>query len=199
VEIVRAEQVPESADAISPPESVVRPAVVGATVGALVNAALWTSVSALLNLEAGALATLAGVCTGVGVAVSTRGDSGNVSRLIAVLGSLASILVGKYGSYWFLLRKSIIDQLGESAAVNAHPWSQGVVVSFVAHWRESFTTFDIVWVALAVSQRGNVPLSPREMCRQGEIERSLLRGNGGEQRAGSRKSCWCEHPDSRLG
>jgi hypothetical protein len=135
---------------IGPQQSLLSRAVAGAAIGAFVNAGIWATVTIVFKLEIGILATLAGICTGVGVALLTRGAQGTVFQAIAVVGALVSILMGKYLSYWFLLRQSIIDQLGPSAAANAQPWSPGVFSSFASHASEVLSGGEVIWILLAV-------------------------------------------------
>jgi hypothetical protein len=122
----------------------------GAVLGGVLSASVWAAVSAFLGMEIGILATLTGICTGVGVAVVSRGERGTPFRVIAVLGSLLGILLGKYASYWFVLRRSVLEQYGPGALKATAPWAPEFVSSFVENWQASFGGFDLVWIGLAV-------------------------------------------------
>src|SRR4051812_32874201 len=66
---------------------------IGAVLGGVVSASVWAAVSAFLGVEIGILATLTGICTGLGVAVVSNGARGTPFRLISVVASLLSILL----------------------------------------------------------------------------------------------------------
>lgn len=69
---------------------------VGAVIGGVVGAALWTAISYFSGYELGIIAWLVGLACGFGMAVGSKREGGVPAGAIAAVVALISILGGKY-------------------------------------------------------------------------------------------------------
>lgn len=78
-------------------------AVVGGLIAGLIGAVIWAAIVYFFQVEIGWIAWGIGALVGVGVAMACKGDTEDLTGVIAAACALLSVLVGKYAAVYFLV------------------------------------------------------------------------------------------------
>ena len=131
-------------------------ALVAAVVAAIIGGAIWGGIVILTNYEIGFMATGIGLLCGFAVTFFTE-KKGLPLQIIAVLASLAGILVGKYFTFFSILKDYVTTELGQAAAGQVGIFSGDVVSLFFESFGGLLSAYDILWLVLAVIAAWSIP------------------------------------------
>lgn len=129
---------------------------VGAGVAALVGGIVWGVIAIVTDYELGFIATGIGLLTGYATAGLARAK-GLTLQLIAVGAALAGIVIGKYLTFFSVLREYVGTEHGLAAADTVSVFDPEVVLVFFQSLGEILTAYDLLWVALAVLAAWRIP------------------------------------------
>lgn len=130
--------------------------ILAAGAAAIVGGAAWGIIVLLSGYEIGFMATGIGVLTGYAVAKLTQAR-GVPMQIIAVAAALVGILIGKYVTFYGILRELLTAEFGEEVARQVSIFSSDVLSFFVESFTEFLSVYDLVWVALAVLAAWRIP------------------------------------------
>lgn len=131
---------------------------VGAFAAALGGAA-WAAVAVMTDYESGFVAIGIGFVAGHAVVAGAGGRKGPTLQLVAVLVALLGIVLGKYFTYFWLLREFVQTELGADALA-VRPYDPEVIRLFVEDFRSLLSGFDLLWVGLAALVSLGIPRVP---------------------------------------
>jgi hypothetical protein len=159
----RAAQLVNSVDAVHVPEeedvrggSIVMGAL-GAALAAVVGGLVWGLVAGKVGFEIGFLATGIGVLCGGAVVLASGGKRGSSLQVIAVIGSTLGIFIGKYFTFYFILREMVAEELGPEAVGQFSLLSLGTIRSFFANIGLMGSGFEVIWIILAMVAAWRIP------------------------------------------
>jgi hypothetical protein len=139
---------PEATGPPSPltePSSSLLPALAAGVVAALAGAIVWGLIAKFSDYEVGIVAWGSGYIAGTAIVLATGGARGPRLQAIAVVSSLAGILLGKYIGYAF-----DIQEQAEAVGVSIGLFSSDMFTFFREDLEHVFGLFDLLWVGLAV-------------------------------------------------
>lgn len=152
-------------------------AIIGGVLAAGISGAAWAAIAVIMELEVGFAAWGIGFLAGWAVALFSRGKKGLSLQVIAVVSSLAGIALGKYITFYYYLMEAIGQDFGLDIAVEIPMFSKLVFDTLLENLSLLFSTFDILWVSLAV---GTAWRFLQEQKVQRRIESPVPAGSGGE-------------------
>ena len=138
-------------------EFAILPALFGGGLAAAVGGGIWGLIVILTNHVIGYMALGIGLMCGYAVVLFSRGGKGMPLQVIAVLSSVLGIAIGKYATFFYLVKKAVAKQYGEAAAANVSFLSEKVLQVFVHNFGSRLSAFDILWVLLAVITAWRIP------------------------------------------
>lgn len=136
---------------------------IGALLAAVIAGVIWGLVVAKTQRELAIAALGVGLLVGMAVVLLSGGKKGRPFQIIAVLGSLFGILMGKYAAFFFSLKDYIAEQLGAEVAGEMSLFSPESIRVFLTNLPELvregelFSVYDILWVILAVISAWRIP------------------------------------------
>jgi hypothetical protein len=130
------------------------PVILGAALAAAVGGAIWGAVAYFTKRELGILALAMGWLTATAVLFFSKGRRTAPYRIIAVVFSLAGILVGKYTSMFFFLKDELVTQ-GKTLEFG-QLFSPQYAGLFFSNISQVLNLFDLLWVGLAVYTAWNM-------------------------------------------
>jgi hypothetical protein len=133
------------------------PAIAGGGLVAVAGGLLWGLIAIFGNLELGILAWGIGWAAGWAVVMFARGRKGLPLQIVAVAASLVGILIGKYMTFFSVVRGAIAAEHGAEAAADLSMFSLEMAQFFVENVRHMLSPFDLLWVALAVGTAWFIP------------------------------------------
>lgn len=133
------------------------PALLGGGLGAAVGGSIWALIVILTGYVIGYMALGIGLLSGYAVVLFSRGGKGMPFQVVAVLSSVLGIAIGKYSTFFHLVKKAVAKQHGEAAAANVSFLSEKVLQVFVHNIGSMLSGFDILWVFLAVITAWRIP------------------------------------------
>ncbi len=133
------------------------PAVVGGGLAAVVGGAMWGLIVKVTGYEIGYVAWALGVAAGYGVLLFARGRRGPALQIIAVISSILGILLGKYFSFFQMLKQVLIEDYGVEMADRISMLSGKTISLFISEIGSMSSPFDILWVILAVGSAWRIP------------------------------------------
>jgi len=131
-------------------------ALAAAAVASIIGGAVWGGIVILTDYEIGFMATGIGLLSGFAVTFFTE-KKGRPLQIIAVLSSLAGILVGKYFTFFSILKDFIATEYGQAAANQVGIFSSDVVTLFFESFGELLSPYDILWIVLAIAAAWSIP------------------------------------------
>lgn len=131
-------------------------AILGAGAAAILGGIVWGIIVVISGYEIGFMATGIGVLTGYAVAKLTRAR-GVPMQVIAVVAALVGILIGKYVTFYGILRELITSEYGAEVAKQVSIFSSDVLTFFLENFTEFLSVYDALWVVLAVIAAWRIP------------------------------------------
>ena len=119
------------------------PALVGASVGALLTGGLWAAIAIITNYQIGYAAIGIGWLTGFLAVFAAKGAKGLPIQIIAIVMSVFAILVGKY----FIVADYVVENLAPEGTSMLSGYIMNI---FIENISDLVEMYDILWVALAV-------------------------------------------------
>jgi hypothetical protein len=124
-------------------------------VAAIVGGVVWGLIVLATDYEIGFMATGIGLLSGYAVLFFTE-KKGLPLQIIAVVSSLAGILVGKYFTFYSIVKDYLIDEVG--AAVEGISILSGEMIQlFSLSIGEIASPYDILWIVLAIVAAWRIP------------------------------------------
>lgn len=117
-------------------------AALGGLIAAAIGAAIWGLIVWLTDYEVGIAAVGIGLLVGWAVHMASGRRKGRSLQIVAVLASVAGILVGKYVAVYLVLR----DFVGDDLALT----DPGIFELITSNPETFFSLFDLLWFALAI-------------------------------------------------
>lgn len=118
----------------------------GALLAAVIGGVLWAVIVVLTDYEIGLVAWAIGGLAGYWVTLFAGRQANRGHQVIAVIGSLAGILLGKYFMFGYVINGGVIGMFDNE-----------VITLFSEHFAEFFGGMDIVFVLLAVLTAWQLP------------------------------------------
>src|SRR5574341_272086 len=137
--------------------SIVVPALLGGGLAAVVGGSIWALIVIATGYEIGFVAWGIGILAGLGVVLFSKGQRGVPLQIIAVITSVFGVVIGKYVTFFYFLRKAVEGKFGAEAASNLSLFSEKAVDSFSQNIGSMLSPFDILWVVLAVMTAWRIP------------------------------------------
>jgi hypothetical protein len=131
-------------------------AMAAAAVAAIIGGAIWGGIVILTDYEIGFMATGIGALSGYAVMFFTE-KKGRPLQIIAVASSLLGIFVGKYISFYAILKDLIRIDLGDAAASQVNILSGDVISLFFSAFGELLSPYDLLWIVLAIAAAWSIP------------------------------------------
>jgi hypothetical protein len=91
-----------------------------------------------------------GLLCALAALLASSGARGIYVQIIASVGTLWGILVGKYFIVWDNIKSMLINQYGESIKDTISIFSAGALDAFLLFFDKIWTAYDILWVALGL-------------------------------------------------
>jgi len=133
------------------------PALFGGGLAAAVGGSIWGLIVSLTGYVIGYMALGIGLLCGYAVVLFSRGGKGMPLQVVAVLSSVLGIAIGKYATFFHFVKKAVAKQHGEAVAANVSFLSEKVLQVFVHNIGSRLSSFDILWVLLAVITAWRIP------------------------------------------
>jgi hypothetical protein len=118
----------------------------GALLAAIIGGGIWALITVLTNYELGIIAWGLGALAGYVVVYLARRQTTQVHQILAVIGSLLGIVLGKYFTFTYTLQDDL-----------AHIFDNQAFTFFQQNFTEFFGGMDIVFVLLAVITAWRMP------------------------------------------
>jgi hypothetical protein len=135
--------------------------IIGALLAAVVGGIVWAVIAVVTDYEIGIVAWAIGGAAGFLVSFFAKGNVTSVHQIIAVIGSLIGIILGKYFILGYYYDYSI------SGIFNSETFSL-----FFSNFSVLFSGMDLVFVLLAVATAWQLPakLAPKEPVSEKSVE-----------------------------
>ena len=133
------------------------PAAVGGLLAAVLGGTVWGGLVVWTGYEIGYVAWGVGVVSGMAVVLFAGGRKGMPLQALAVVSSLLGIAIGKYVTFYHLLKEQVSDEFGVEAAQLISIASSPVLSFFGENFSVLLGGFDILWVLLAVMTAWHIP------------------------------------------
>ncbi len=131
--------------------------IVGGGLAAVLGGAVWGGIVIATDYEVSYMAWAMGILCGFAVMLFAAGSRGVPLQVIAVLCSCLGILISKYVTLFYYLRKSVADELGEEIASQVSMFSPGMLRAFLESAHLLFGGLDLLWIGLAVITAWQIP------------------------------------------
>lgn len=155
VDSVQAEVQKAADQEVLTPDSLIL-ALLGGVLAAIAGGLIWGLIVIATDYEIGFMATGIGVLAGFAVA-GLSGKRGLPLQIVAVLASLAGILVGRYLTFFSVLRDFVGQEHGAAAVANVKLFSSDVLALFLQSFTDFASPYDILWVILAIVAAWRIP------------------------------------------
>lgn len=132
-------------------------AVIGGILAAVIGGAVWGEIVIYTGYEVGFVAWAIGLLSGAAIVFFARGRKGTPLQVLAVVSSMAGIVIGKYVTFYHFLTIAIAKKYGEMAAAKLSILSGDVVNFFVQNASSMLGGYDALWVILAVITAWRIP------------------------------------------
>lgn len=131
-------------------------AMLAAGVASIVGGLWWGLIVKLTEYEIGFMATGIGLLSGFAVVLFSN-RRGLVLQFIAVVSALVGIGIGKYLSFFAVLKDFLILEYGEAAVQGLSTFSSEVMRIFLTTAGSMFSPYDVLWIVLAVIAAWRIP------------------------------------------
>ena len=124
-------------------------------VAAIIGGVVWGLIVILTDYEIGFMATGIGLLSGYAVLFFAQ-KKGLPLQIIAVVSSLAGILVGKYFTFYSIVKDLLIEEYG-AAADGISVFSGEMVRLFLLSLGDLASPYDFLWILLAIVAAWRIP------------------------------------------
>ena len=124
-------------------------------VAAIIGGVVWGLIVILTDYEIGFMATGIGLLSGYAVLFFAQ-KKGLPLQIIAVVSSLAGILVGKYFTFYSIVKDLLIEEYG-AAADGISLFSGEMVRLFLLSLGDLASPYDFLWILLAIVAAWRIP------------------------------------------
>ena len=131
-------------------------AVAGGGVAAIIGGIIWGLIVIATDYEIGYMATGIGLLTGFAV-VFFSGKKGLVLQIIAVVSALVGIVIGKYITFYAILKDYVATEYGAAAAQEVSILSAELIDFFFESIGALASPYDILWIILAIVAAWRIP------------------------------------------
>jgi hypothetical protein len=131
-------------------------ALLAAGVASVIGGILWGLIVRLTNYEIGYMATGIGVLSGFAI-VWFSDRRGTTLQIIAVISALIGIGIGKYLSFFAVLKDYLALEYGEAAVQGLTVFSTDAMRVFFSAIGDLFSPYDILWIVLAIIAAWRIP------------------------------------------
>jgi hypothetical protein len=131
-------------------------ALLAAGVASVIGGILWGLIVRLTNYEIGYMATGIGLLSGFAI-VWFSDRRGTPLQIIAVISALVGIGIGKYLSFFAVLKDYLALEFGEAAVQGMTVFSPAAMQFFLSAVGELFSPYDILWIVLAIIAAWRIP------------------------------------------
>ncbi|MBN1379966.1 MAG: hypothetical protein JXA04_12110 [Gammaproteobacteria bacterium] len=125
------------------------PALFGAILTAVIGGAIWAAVVVFTGYEVGFVAWGLGFLSGAAVVFFTGGKKGTFLQILAVISSIAGIVIGKYAMFYYYVTAETSADLSV--------FSPDVFNFFIENASSLFGGYDVLWVVFAVYTAWRIP------------------------------------------
>ncbi len=126
-----------------------QPALLGGVAAALIAGAIWGGVALLTGWELGLMAWFVGAAVGYAVLLFSKGETSSTHQLIAVGYSILGILIGRYVTFYVILKEFVTQELGPETAAGMSIFSLKLFGEFLGGMGEFLGLWDLLWMAFA--------------------------------------------------
>ena len=98
-----------------------------------------------------------GLLAGFAVVLFSGGKRGRPIQVVAVAASVVGIVIGKYLTFFHVLKEVVAQEHGAEAAESISVLSGGVVEFFFQNVVSMSDPFDLLWIILAVITAWRIP------------------------------------------
>lgn len=133
------------------------PAVVAALVAAVLGGIAWGLIVVTTEYEVGFAALGIGLLCGYAVVLATRGRRGRPLQLTAVASAALGIVLGKYFTYYYLVKEAVREARGEEAADQVSVFDTELMRLFLEDLETVFSFYDVLWIGFAVYAAWRIP------------------------------------------
>lgn len=149
------------------------PAVIGGLVAAVIAGAIWGLITVVTGYEIGWVAWGVGILAGYGAVVFARGQRGVPLQLVAVGAAMLGVAIGKYVTFYAVLKQYAADEFGAEATAQISMFSLGTFQFFAESVPQFISGFDALWMVLAVATAWGIPkartVEPAELAVAPEV------------------------------
>lgn len=131
-------------------------ALLAAGVASIVGGLLWGLIVRVTEYEIGFMATGIGLLSGFAI-VWFSDRRGTLLQVIAVISALIGIGIGKYLSFFAVLKDYLVLEYGEAAVQGLSFFSPEAVQIFFAAIGDMISPYDILWIVLAIIAAWRIP------------------------------------------
>ncbi|MDX1599907.1 MAG: hypothetical protein R3191_00175 [Anaerolineales bacterium] len=131
-------------------------AFIGAGIAVIVGGVVWGLIVLATGYEIGFMAVGIGILAGLSVNLIS-GKRGRPLQVIAVLAAVGGIVIGKYFTFFSILKDVLGQEVGLEAAASVSMFSPSVIATFFSSLPSVASPYDILWVVLAVLAAWRLP------------------------------------------
>jgi hypothetical protein len=133
------------------------PAILGGLLAAIIGGAVWGGIAIFTGYEVGYVALGVGFLCGMGVVMFTGGKKGMPLQMIAVVTSVLGIVIGKYVSFFDVVKGVVAEEKGTEAVAEMSMFSVEMVQFFGENLTAMASGIDALWIVLAVYMAWSIP------------------------------------------
>lgn len=124
-------------------------AVLGALAASLIAGAIWGGVALLTGWELGLMAWVVGAAVGYAVLIFAKGEPTSAHQIVALVFSFFGILVGRYVTFYAVLKAYVTTDIGPDTAANMSIFSFQLFGEFLGNLGDIMGAWDLMWMAFA--------------------------------------------------
>ena len=132
-------------------------AILGGLLAAIVGGAIWGGVAIYTGSEIGYVALGIGFLCGMGVVMFTGGKKGMPLQMIAIVSSVLGIVIGKYVSFFNVVKGITAEEHGAKAVATMSMFSMEMIQFFGENLTAMASGMDALWIVLAVYMAWSIP------------------------------------------
>lgn len=123
---------------------------IGGLLAAIIGGLVWALIAKFANSEWSAIALLIGFGCGYGVNVLSQGSKGILFQLTAAATSVFGIFLGKYLTFYLVLKEIVAEDFGAAVASEVSVLSLNTFQYFMETLGELLGFYDILWIGFAI-------------------------------------------------
>lgn len=133
------------------------PALLGGLIAAVIGGAVWGGIAIWTGYEVGYVAWGVGLLCGMGVVMMSQGKRGMPLQAVAVVSSVLGIVIGKYMSFFDVVKGITAEERGAEAVATMSMFSMEMVQFFAENITALAGGYDLLWIGLAVYTAWSIP------------------------------------------